>query len=68
MDMKEYIERERREAVEEALIEEKEHFEAEKHRADEEKRRADEEKCRADAAEAEVLRLRALLKNAGITE
>ena len=68
MDMKEYIERERREAVEEALIEEKEHLEAEKHRADEEKRRADEEKCRADAAEAEVLRLRALLKNAGITE
>ena len=34
----------------------------EQHRADDEKRRADDEKRRADAAEAELARLRALLK------
>ncbi len=40
---------------------------AEKRRADEEKRRADEETRRADAAEEEVKRLRALLRQQGQT-
>ncbi len=51
MDWREYIARERREAISE-----------EKERADAEKERADTEKERADAAEAEVMRLRALLE------
>ena len=83
MTWQEYIERERKEAVEEQKKEndelkkradaEKERADTEKVRADTEKERADTEKVRADAqekradkAEAEVLRLKALLKSNGI--
>ena len=71
MDWKEYIEREHQEAA----AEEKERADAERKRADSERKRADSEqeradleKQRADAAEAEVLRLRILLKNRGTDE
>ena len=83
MDWREYIELERREAVEEQKAQnealkkqvdaeknradsEKDRADAEKDRADSEKDRADSEKKRADEAEAEVLRLKALLASNGV--
>ncbi len=71
MDWREYIARERREAVREAISEEKERADAaeeragmEKERADAAEERADAAEERANAAEAEVMHLRALLKSA----
>ncbi len=75
MEWREYIERERREAIseeKERADAEKERADAEKERADAaeeraetEKKRADAEKKRAEAMAEEVMRLRALLGNSG---
>ena len=76
MTWQEYIERERKEAVEEQKKEndelkkradaEKERADAQEKRAEAQEKRAEAQEKRADEAEAEVLRLKALLKSNGI--
>ena len=69
MNWKEYIERERSDAIEKEkkrTDSEKKRADFEKERADFEKERADSATERADKAEAEALRLRALLERNGI--